>query len=171
MASCVENKQQSNKQKLEDLEARIASGARTVDPLAELLHMEILWADPQEAEGILRVSPELCNPYGSVHGGCLVALADSVAGHNMAAAGKLCVTLSTAVNFLRSATGPVLYCRSRIQKLGKRVSVVEVETRDAEATLLLTAHFTFSTIKEIPPHIISAQEDIGENQSAYLSGF
>lgn len=159
MASCVEDiNQNKSRQGIEDLEARIASGARTVDPLAELLHMEVLWADPQEAEGILRVSPELCNPYGSVHGGCLVALADSVAGHNMAAAGKLCVTLSSAVNFLRPATGRFVRCRSRIQKVGKRVSVVEVEERGEKDELLLTAHFTFSTMKEIPPHIIHAED-------------
>jgi len=145
-----------------ELEQNIAGGARTVDPLAKLLNMEMLWADPQEAEGVMYITPEVLNPYGSVHGGCLVALADSVAGHNMIAAGKICVTLNTTVNFLSPAMGREVRCRSRVQKMGKRVSVVAVEATDEKEKLLMTAFFTFSAIKEIPPHIITARGELGE---------
>lgn len=165
MASCVEETaDKEDRNFIAELEASMQQGARTVDPLAKLLHMEMLWADPQEAEGLLRVTPEILNPYGSVHGGCLVTLADSVAGHNMAAAGKLCVTLSSTVNFLRPATGQEVRCHSRIQKRGKRVSVVFVEATDENDTLLLTAFFTFSAMKDIPPHIIAPMggERLGE---------
>ncbi len=162
MASCVEDTaEREDRNFIAELETRIAQGDRTVDPLAKLLHMEILWADPREAEGLLRVTPEILNPYGSVHGGCLVTLADSVAGHNMAAAGKLCVTLNSTVNFLRPAQGREVRCHSRIQKLGKRVSVVAVEATDESDNLLLTAFFTFSAMKDIPPHIIAPLEGEG----------
>lgn len=159
MASCVEENKQKDHAFLEDLEESMARGERTIDPLAKLLHMEILWADPHEAEGILYVTPDILNPYGSVHGGCLVTLADTVAGHNMAAAGKLCVTLSSTVNFLKPATGRLVHCHSHIQKLGKRVSVVAVEASDEHETLLLSALFTFSAMKSIPPHLISARDE------------
>lgn len=159
MASCVEEKAgEPSRNYIAELEKSIASGARTVDPLARLMHMEILWASPEEAEGILHVTPDLLNPYGTVHGGCLVTLADSVAGHNMAAAGKLCVTLSSTVNFLRPAMGQEVRCHSHIQKVGKRISVVAVEATDEQENLLLTALFTFSAMKDIPPHVITAQD-------------
>jgi acyl-CoA thioesterase len=120
--------------------------------------MEMLWADPQEAEGIMYVTAGILNPYGIVHGGCLVALADTVAGHNLLAAGKICVTLSSTVNFLRPAKGKTVKCHSHIQKLGKQVSVVSVEETDEKGQLLVTALFTFSTVEEIPPHLIIAKE-------------
>lgn len=159
MASCANGKEDTEKRDyLAKLEEEISQGARTVDPMAKLMNMEILWANPQEAEGVMYVTPDLLNPYGSVHGGCLVTLADSVAGHNMAAAGKLCVTLSSTVNFLSPATGSLIRCHSRIQKLGKRVSVVAVEASDKTDQLLLSGLFTFSAMKNIPPHIITAQD-------------
>lgn len=143
---------------VEDLMAR----GGTIDPFIQSLNMEVLWADPEEAEGILHVTSHVLNPYGTVHGGCLVALADSVAGHNMAAAGKLSVTQSSTVNFLRPATGKVVHCRSRIQKLGRHISVVAVEQTDEQGALLTTALFTFNMIKEIPPHLISSRESFHE---------
>lgn len=164
MDSCVEDKTGRKAHDfIAELEQNIASGAKTVDPLAKLLNMEMLWAGPQEAEGVMYITPEVLNPYGSVHGGCLVALADSVAGHNMIAAGKICVTLNTTVNFLSPAIGREVRCRSRIQKMGKRVSVVAVEATDEQEKLLMTAFFTFSAMKEIPPHIITAREGLGKS--------
>lgn len=159
MVSCAsEQVKQGQHDLIAKLEETIAQGARTLDPLAKLMNMEILWADSQEAEGVMHITPELLNPYGTVHGGCLVTLADSVAGHNMAAAGKICVTLSSTVNFLRPAKGKIVRCHSQIQKLGKQVSVVSVEETDENGQLLTTALFTFSAVKEIPPHMIVAQD-------------
>ena len=140
------------------LEAEMASGARTVDPMAKLLNIEILAANGQEAEGVMHVTSTVLNPYGMVHGGCLVAFADTVAGHNLAAAGKLCVTVSSSVSFLRPATGRELRCYSKIQKLGRQVSVASVEATDEEGLLILSALFTFSTMKEITPHVIEKEE-------------
>lgn len=159
MDSCVEEQPKKRRRNLsEKLEEIIAGGARTVDPFAKSLNMEILWADPQEAEGIMYIDSGILNPYGIVHGGCLVALADTVSGHNLLAAGKICVTLSSTVNFLRPAKGKFVRCHSQVQKLGKQVSVVAVEETDDKGQLLTTALFTFSAVEEIPPHIIVAQD-------------
>ena len=45
--------------------------------------------------------------YGTVHGGILVAFADTVAGHSLVAHGRMCVTQGSTVNFLRPASGPI----------------------------------------------------------------
>lgn len=163
----AEAKEQSREQIVNSMleEVRIG-GVRTIDSFAERLNMEVLWAGPEEAEGVMRVTPEILNPYGTVHGGCLSTLADTVSGHNVAAAGRLCVTLSCTMNFLRSANCQQVRCHSKIRKLGKRISVVDVEQWDEKENLLTTASYTFSTFKEIPPHIITPRDD---NDSEYFS--
>lgn len=147
-----------SKESMGIVEDLIASGATTIDPFAQSLNIEVVSANAEQAEGLMRVTPHVLNPYGSVHGGCLVALADSVAGHNMAAAGKLSVTLNSTVNFLSPAVGKMVKCRSKIQKMGRKISVVSVEATDEKEKLLFTAMFTFSAVKEIEPHIIVPQE-------------
>ncbi|MEG2000171.1 MAG: PaaI family thioesterase [Evtepia sp.] len=148
-----------------ELRYKIEQGARTLDPFAIRHHMEILWANEAGAEGIMRVTPEVLNPYGTVHGGCLVALADTVAGHNMVAGGRLCVTQSSTVNFLRPATGQFVHCYAKPQKLGKSICVVSVDQTDEHDNLLTTALFTFSVMEQIEPHVIGKR-----GSSPYRSG-
>ena len=45
-----------------------------------MLDMEFLEIRPGYAMGRIRLKQKHLNPYGSVHGGCLYSLADSVAG-------------------------------------------------------------------------------------------
>ena len=148
----------------------IAEGKRTLDPFIAQLNMEILWANSQEAEGVIYVTPKVLNPYGTVHGGCLVALADSVAGHNLLAAGKMCVTQSSTVSFLRPASCRRVYCRSTIKKLGKSSHVVSVEATDEEGQGLVTALFTFVTIQDVPPHSIAKRTPVSDSDGSGAPG-
>ena len=92
--------------------------------------------------------------YGTVHGGILVAFADTVAGHSLVAHGRMCVTQGSTVNFLRPASGAYLFCRGTPVKVGKRICVVSVEQRDDQDELVTTALFTFAVAKEIEPVIL-----------------
>lgn len=148
----------THEEMVERVAAKIGSGDRSLDPFSQRNQIEILWADANGAEGLLTVHEGVLNPYGTVHGGCLVALADTVAGHNMAAAGRLCVTQSSTVNFLRPASGKLVRCRSVPQKLGKSVCVAYVEETDEEGELLTTALFTFSVVRQVEPHVITPME-------------
>lgn len=163
MVSCAEEKVQDLDQEAwqknrEGLVApvleKLAQGEHSVDPYAARNGISILRADEQGAEGVLTVTPAVLNPYGTVHGGCLVALADSVAGYSLAAAGRLCVTQGSTVNFLRPAIGKVIHCQAKPQKVGREICVVSVEQTDEEGRLLTTALFTFCVMKEIPPRTI-----------------
>ncbi len=153
MASSAKERNQE-KDLTAGLELLMREGEKTLDPLAKLIPMEMLWANESEAEGVLHVEDKVLNPFGFVHGGILSTLADSVAGHNMVAAGKICVTQSSTLTFLRPARGPKVFCRSRVQKLGRQIGVCTVEMADGEGSLLVTGLFTFSVIKEIEkaPH-------------------
>lgn len=153
MASCDEKKA-TREELLAKIEDNIATGEKNLDPFSAMLNIDILSANPQKASGVLHVTPVVLNPYGIVHGGCLLSLADTVAGHNLAAAGKLGVTLSNTTNFLNAASGKEIYCHSTIQKLGRKISVVYVEAKDEADTMIFNAFFTYSTIKEIKPHSI-----------------
>ena len=66
------------------------------------------------------------NPLGTVHGGCLYTLADTVAGFAAASCGFEGPTLSGNMYFLRPTMGvKKLTCESRVVKNGKRIRVVE----------------------------------------------
>ena len=90
-------------------------------------------AHPGYAEGILEVRPTSANPWGTVHGGCLYTLADTVAGTAACAHGASCVTVSGTLEFLRPATGPTIRCVATPKKQGQTLSVMQVVlTNDAD---------------------------------------
>ena len=89
--------------------------------------------------------------YGTVHGGMLVAFADTIAGHSLVPHGKVCVTQGSTVNFLRPAAGAYLFCRATPVKVGSRICVVSVEQRNDRDELITTALFTFAVVRTIDP--------------------
>lgn len=160
MASCDKESMRAHTEScIKQLEQNIADGHRTLDPLSKLLNMEMLWANEEEAEGILYVTQAVLNPFGMVHGGCLSSLADTVAGHHIAATGRLCVTLSSSINYLKPAMGEWVRCRSRIRKLGRTVSTLAIEIVDMKGHVVAMASFTFHKMKDITPHIIEKIEE------------
>lgn len=97
------------------------------------------------AEGILSVTESNLNPHGTVHGGCLYTLADTVAGTAVAAAcGKPCVTVNGTLEFLRPATGSAVSCTASPKKLGRTLCVMQVELTGEAGKLVATGTFTFA---------------------------
>lgn len=97
------------------------------------------------AEGVLDVTERSYNPHGTVHGGCLYTLADTVAGSAVAAAcGKPCVTASGTLEFLRPATGSRVFCSTRPKKLGRVLNVMQVELTGDNGKTVATGTFTFA---------------------------
>ena len=97
------------------------------------------------AEGVLDVCETSHNPHGTVHGGCLYALADTVAGTAVAAAGSLpCVTANSSMEFLRPATGNKVFCSARPKKLGRSLCVMQVELTGETGKIVATGTFTFA---------------------------
>lgn len=97
-------------------------------------------------EGEMEITPHSLNPLGIVHGGCLAALADSVAGGAASlAAGRACVTVNYCFHFLRPAkgTGKKIYCRAVPDKLGRTLSVYSVTLTDDDGDEVACGTFTF----------------------------
>ena len=107
-------------------------------------HIHITVARADYAEGQLEVCSTSLNPLGTVHGGCLYTLADTVAGTAaIAFKGKRCVTVNSSMEFLRPATGGVIRCTATPKKAGRTLSVIQVQLHDEGETLVATGTFTF----------------------------
>ena len=76
------------------------------NPYMKMLDMEFLEIGKGYAKGRIKLQPKHLNPYGSVHGGCLYSLADSVSG-------TAASTYAHPVYYLyrhRGAAGQVRFC-------------------------------------------------------------
>ena len=100
-------------------------------------------ARPGYAEGKLEVRPTSSNPHGTVHGGCLYTLADTVAGTAACAHGASCVTVSGTMEFLRPALGPTIRCVATPKKQGQTLSVMQVVLTNNAGKEVATGTFTF----------------------------
>ena len=123
---------------------------RGLDPWAVDNGIHLIRMEPDKTEGIMMIRESNQQQYGTVHGGMLVAFADTIAGHSLVPHGKMCVTQGSTVNFLRPADGAYLFCRATPVKVGKRICVVSVEQRNDRDELVTTALFTFAVAEEIP---------------------
>lgn len=95
------------------------------------------------AEGELTVTEDSLNRWGFVHGGCLVALADTVGGVAATAAGKSTVTLNNTFNFLRPASGSTIKCTAQAVKVGKTIAVFRCTLADDWGRTVANGDFTF----------------------------
>ena len=127
---------------------------RGLDPWAVDNGIHLIRLEKDAAEGIMMIRESNRQQYGTVHGGMLVAFADTIAGHSLAAHGRMCVTQGSTVNFLKPAAGEYLFCRATPLQVGRRICVVSVEQRNDRDELVTTALFTFAVVKEIDPILV-----------------
>ena len=119
---------------------------RGLDPWAVENGIHLIRTEEDGAEGIMMIRNSNRQQYGTVHGGVLVAFADSIGGHS--------VTQGSTVNFLRPAAGEYLVCKAKPLKVGKRICVVSVEQYNDRGDLVTTALFTFAVVEEVEPLIL-----------------
>ena len=106
-------------------------------------HIRVTVIREDYAEGELTVGPDSLNPHGIVHGGCLSTLADTVGGVAASTRGGKCVTLNNTMNYLAPATGAVIRCAARPQKVGRTVSVFDTVLTDEAGRTVATGTYTF----------------------------
>jgi len=96
------------------------------------------------AKGELHPGPNIINPHGNVHGGALATLADIVAGSCACSRGGHCVTSNMTLEYLRPAyPDRMIYCEATPKKMGRSLSVIQVEITDEKGSLLVTGTYTF----------------------------
>jgi len=108
-------------------------------PFASRLGIELTAATPEEVTGSLAWREDLCTTGGLLHGGALMALADSLGGLcaflNLPS-GAATATISSTTNFLRALREGQAFATSRPLRVGRTVIVVETEVRDEDGRLL-----------------------------------
>lgn len=112
---------------------------------------EVVEVGPRHATVRLDAGPEMLRPGGTVSGPALMTLADIAAWVVILAhigPQGLTVTTHLSIDFLKKPQPGVIFGRSKILKLGKRLAVASVEIGD-EAGLEIFAHA--SATYSIPP--------------------
>lgn len=107
-------------------------------PYAVTLGIELDAASAREVRGHLAWSPDLCTAGGILHGGVLMALADSLGGIcaylNLPRGARTATTSSSSV-FLRGITGGLVSAVARPLHAGRAVIVVQTDLTDDSGRL------------------------------------
>ena len=108
---------------------------RDLMPFAVVLGMELLEAAPEQVRGSLAWSPERCTSGGVMHGGALMALADTCGGVcaflNLPAGAQTTATIESKTNFMRAVREGTITASCRPLHSGRATIVLETEvTRD-----------------------------------------
>jgi 1,4-dihydroxy-2-naphthoyl-CoA hydrolase len=104
---------------------------RDLMPFAALVGVEILEADPELVCGRLEWATERCTAGGLMHGGALMALADSCGGVcaflNLPDGALSTATIESKANFLRAVRSGAITASTRPLHAGRTMVVLETE--------------------------------------------
>ena len=112
---------------------------RDTMPFAARLGIEIDHATAERVTGRLAWSPDLCTAGGLLHGGALMALADSLGGvcaYLNLPPGCSTATISSTTNIMRAVHKGQVTAESRPLSAGRLVIVVATEVRDDSGRLI-----------------------------------
>lgn len=115
-------------------------------PIAGVVGMTMVSADPGEVVFTCAPDQSLYNPIGSVHGGLVCTLLDSVCGcalHSVLPLGKGYTSVEIKVSYLKPvrADGP-LTATGTVTKVGSRIGFTEGVVTDASGSPVATASST-----------------------------
>ena len=97
-----------------------------------------------ELEGIL--SESSLNNLGVAHGGYIFGLADTAAGIAAMTNGGNVVTVDSNISYFKPAKGDRIIAKANALKVGKTISVFEVEILDEKSDMVARASMTFYNI-------------------------
>ena len=128
------------------LQAMVA-GTIPPPPIAQLIEMELVEAEPGRVVFTCRPDESSYNPIGAVHGGLVCTLLDSVAGcalHSTLPAGKGYTSVEIKVSYLKAvrASGGMLTAVGTVVKAGSRVGFTEGVVTDESGAVVATATST-----------------------------
>jgi len=104
-------------------------------PFASLIGAELVSASPEDVRGRLEWAPERCTAGGILHGGVLMALADSVGAYctvlNLPA-GAGTATIESKTNFFRAVREGFVEAVSTPLHVGRTTIVVQTDILDGQ---------------------------------------
>jgi uncharacterized protein (TIGR00369 family) len=132
----------------------IRDGRLPEPTLSRVLGIRCVAVSEGEVSAELMPREDLENMGGTIHGGVLAALLDTVMGaalHTRLSVGERFATIDLKVNYLRplSRASGVMRGTGRVINAGRRIAYVEGEIRDSSAALAAHAVGNFALL--IPP--------------------
>ena len=131
---------------MDDLDSAPSSGM----PFADLIGIRIVDSSAEEVRGLLDWAPERCTAGGVLHGGAVMALADSLGGAcaflNLPT-GMLTATIESKTNFFRPVTRGTVEAVARPLHVGKSTIVVQTDVLDEEGRRVAQVTQTQALIK------------------------
>lgn len=108
------------------------------------LSIELLEINGNCARGRMPFDKKYCNPNGSIHGGCLYSLADTIAGTLANSTGCDVATVEGSMNFLEPAVNTgYIYCTAKIKRCGRHLVTCDVDITGDDGRLLDCGIYTF----------------------------
>jgi len=105
------------------------------DDFVALLGMRVTERREDSVTYELDVTPQLLNPYGTLHGGVVYSLADTSMGGALSDAlgeNELTATIEVKINYLAPVREGTLRCVTRVLQRGKRVATLESDVYSGE---------------------------------------
>ena len=99
-----------------------------------------------ELDGIITQSS--LNNMSIAHGGYIFGLADTAAGIAAMTNGGNVVTIDSSINYIKPAKGPRITAKASAIKIGKVISVFDVQITDEQDELIAKATITFYNIEK-----------------------
>jgi 1,4-dihydroxy-2-naphthoyl-CoA hydrolase len=104
-------------------------------PFANLIGAELVSAKPEEVRGRMEWAPERCTTGGVLHGGALMALADSIGAYcavlNLPS-GAGTATIESKTNFFRAVREGFVEAVSTPLHVGRTTIVVQTDLHDSQ---------------------------------------
>lgn len=130
-----------------DVMRGLLEGRLPAPPAIGLIGITLTEVDPGRVVMRLTPGPQHANPMGTMHGGMLATLLDSVMGcavHTTLAPGSSYSTLEIKVNYIRAVTpaSGELAGEGKVVHAGRRSAVAEGRVIDAKGRVVATASTT-----------------------------
>ncbi|MEO7433784.1 MAG: hotdog fold thioesterase [Dokdonella sp.] len=124
--------------------------------LVEHLGMHVAEIGDDFIRGTMPVDERTRQPFGLLHGGASVALAESlgsVAGNLCIEPSDMAVGLEINANHVRAATSGVVTGTARPQHLGRTTQVWEIRIEDEQARLVCISRLTLAVVPRPKPKL------------------
>lgn len=131
------------------LEAKIRSNQSPLAYIEEMMSYQYAGQDGDLYIHKMEVRPEISNRYGMLHGGILSTFIDTAMGATCFVVNGTThktVTLDLQVKFLKEAKHGTLTCKTKFQKNGRTISVLESHVYDEAGNIIGSATGTFFKI-------------------------
>lgn len=119
-----------------------------INRFASYINIEITEIGLGWAQGEITLKEYHGNPIGSVHGGCLFSLADSVGGAAAVSRRRAVTTINSSINYMSAAMNTKkIYATAKELKAGRQTCVYDVIITDDNKRPLVHATMTYFYLK------------------------